>query len=213
MPPNAPYHGIFDADLKKRFGFVKASDIDDIPDLPGIYAWYLPMKGDDGGDLAHFLKTLEKSISHFSPVTKIEADGTQRKIQIERNVPEFDLSISPIQRLSASLGNSQIQQVSKLVLMLSFLTEPFYVGMTDTSNGLKNRIQQHLMSVKSFDDDKRWTGAFRTRIAHVLSEKDALKRCLVAFVTLPDELIGTEASRLLEHILIRTVCPSQSRRG
>jgi hypothetical protein len=213
MSLNVPHHGIFDGDLKKRFGFVKASESEDIPELPGIYAWYLPMRGDDGTDLPAFLKSLEKSIAHFAPVTKLEADGTQRKLQIERNVPEFDLSSAPIQRLATSLSSSQVQQLSKLVLMLSFLTEPFYVGMTDASNGLRNRIQQHLQSVRSFDEDKRWTGAFRTRIAHVLGEKEALKRCLVAFVTLPEELVGTDASRLLEHILIRTVSPSQSQRG
>lgn len=213
MSPNYPFHGIFDGDLKKRFGFVQASEASDIPDLPGIYAWYLPMRGDDGADLPVFLTSLEKSIAHFTPVTKLEADGTQRKIHIERNAPEFDLSSAPIQRLASTFSSSQVQQLSKLVLMLSFLTEPFYVGMTDASNGLKNRIQQHLQSVKSFDEDRRWTGAFRTRIAHVLGEKEALKRCLVAFVTLPEELVGTEASRLLEHILIRTISPSQSQRG
>lgn len=213
MSLNYPFHGIFDSDLKKRFGFVQASEFADIPEGPGIYAWYLPMRGDDGADLLVFLKSLERSISNFAPVTKLEADGTQRKIYIERNVPEFDLASAPIQRLSTTLSGSQIQQLSKLVLMLSFLTEPFYVGMTDASNGLKNRIQQHLQSVKTFDEDKRWTGAFRTRIAHVLGEKEALKRCLVAFVTLPEELVGTETARLLEHILIRTISPSQSHRG
>lgn len=213
MSINFPHHGIFDGDLKKRFGFVKAAEFEDIPELPGIYAWYLPMRGDDGSDLPAFLRSLEKSISHYAPVTKLEANGAQRRIQIERNVPEFDVTSAPLQRLTESLSSSQVQQLSKLVLMLSFLTEPFYVGMTDSSNGLRNRIQQHLQSVKSFDEDKQWTGTFRTRIAHVLEEKEALKRCLVAFVTLPDELVGTDAARLSEHILIRTVCPSQSKRG
>ncbi len=213
MSSNVPHYGIFDGDLKKRFGFVKASESEDIPELPGIYAWYLPMRGDDGSDLPAFLRSLEKSVSHYAPVTMLEGNGAQRRIQIERNVPEFDVSSAPLQRLTESIGSSQVQQISKLVLMLSFLTEPFYVGMTDSSNGLRNRIQQHLQSVKSFDEDKRWTGSFRTRIAHVLGEKEALKRCLVAFVTLPEELVGTDATRLLEHILIRTVCPSQSKRG
>lgn len=208
-----PIHGIFDLDLKTRFGFARASEIEDIPETPGIYAWYLPMKGDDGGDLAFFLSSLERSISKFSPATRLEAEGTQRRIQIERNHPAFDLQLSAIQRLSASLSNSQIQQLAKLVLMLSFLTEPFYVGMTDASNGLRGRIQNHLQCVKTFDDDSGWTGAFRTRVAQILGEKEALKKCMIAFVTLPDDLAGTEAPRLLEHILIRTVRPSQSKRG
>jgi hypothetical protein len=213
MSQSVPYHSIFDGDLKKRFGFVKASESEDIPDLPGVYAWYLPMRGDDGADLSVFLKSLENSIACFAPVTKLEADGTQRRIQIERNVPSFDLNSAPIQRLGASLDNSQVQQLSKITLMMSFLAEPFYVGMTDSSNGLRNRIRQHLQSVNSFDEDQKWSGAFRTRIAHVLREKDALKRCLIAFVTLPENLVGPDVTRLLEHILIRTIRPSQSHRG
>lgn len=210
---DCPDYGIFDSDLKQRFGFAKASDTEDIPDLPGIYAWYLPMRGDDGGDLMHFLKTLESTISRFTSVTTLEANGTQRRVQIKRNTPEFQLDSDAVMKLATRLSASQIQQVARLTLMLSFLSEPFYVGMTDASNGLRSRIRQHLVSVKSFDEDKQWSGSFRTRIAHSLNEKDALKRCLVAFVTLPDELAEVEASRLLEHILIRTVRPSQSKKG
>ncbi len=210
---NCPEYGIFDSDLKQRFGFAKASDTDEIPDLPGIYAWYLPMRGDDGGDLTHFLKTLQSTISRFASVTTLEANGTQRSVQIERNTPEFQFDSDAVMKLATVLTTSQVQQVARLTLMLSFLSEPFYVGMTDFSNGLQSRIRQHLVSVKTFDEDKHWTGSFRTRIAHSLREKDALKRCLVAFVTLPDDLIEVGASRLLEHIIIRTVRPSQSKNG
>jgi hypothetical protein len=208
-----PSHGIFDLDIKARIGFARASDIEDMPESPGIYAWYLPLRGDDGGDLITFLKTLEKNTELYTPVTNLAATGTQRQIQIERNPPRFEYDSPTLQRLASTTSSHQIQSIANIVLMLSFLSEPFYIGMTDSSFGLRGRIKQHLASVNLFDADNSWTGAFRTRVAKTLQQKDALKRCLIAYFTLPEELESGEAARLLEHILIRTIKPAQSKRG
>ncbi len=204
---------LFDQFAKDSIGFAVASDLENVPEEPGVYAWYLPLKGDASSDLLRFLTTLQGNVESSTPATEMSGSGRQRRFTIERNPPVFDLGSPAVQKLSESITPSRLQALANLVLVLSFFSEPIYVGMTEADKGLRSRLKQHLQSVKSFDEDSKWSGAFRTRIAKVLGDGKFLKQCLVAYMPLPASMLGDDAARVLEHILIRSIRPAQSVRG
>jgi hypothetical protein len=206
-------YGLFDTGIKRRLGFSLASELDDVPETPGIYAWYLPMRGDTSSGLVNYLRTLRENIEHATPISVIEGEGRQRRFLFERNPPTFDVQVPEIERLAASLSDSRLQIVAQLVLTLSLFTEPFYVGMTKAEGGLRSRLTQHKRTVKSFDDDTNWNGSLRSRVARALQDPSFLDRCIVAYLPLSNIEFGEDLARLLEHVLIRTIRPAQSIRG
>jgi hypothetical protein len=205
--------GLFDRSLKTRIGFTRASDISDVPNEPGIYAWYLPLSGDDSGNLLGFLKSLQGNLERTSPATEVSGAGRQRHFSVKRNPPAFHMDSEPVLRLDEHIGKSGLQALSRLVLFLSFLSEPIYIGMTKGSEGIKGRLAQHLQSPGSFDSDASWNGAFNSRISTILNDASILKQCLIAYLPIPSGEIGDDAPRVIEHILIKTICPAMARRG
>lgn len=204
---------MFDKFVKGSIGFTLASDLENVPEEPGIYAWYLPLKGDTSSDLLHYLKSLQSSAESSIPATEMSAAGRQRQFTVTRNPPLFELATPAVQRLSETISSSNLQKLARLVLALSFFSEPIYVGMTEANKGLQSRLKQHLQSVKTFDDDAKWRGEFRTRMAKVLGDSSFLKQCVIAYMPISVSELGEDAPRVLEHILIRTVRPAQSVRG
>jgi len=204
---------LFDQHVKRSIGFALASDLDDVPEEPGVYAWYLPLRGDSSSDLLIYLKSLQENVEAAIPATTMSGEGRQRRFNLERNPPSFELASPAVQSLSESLSQSKIQALATAVLILSFFSEPIYVGMTDSEKGLRSRLKQHLQSVKSFDKDINWHGSFRTRVAHLLNDPKYLSRCLIAYMPVSSFALGEYAPRLLEHILIRTIRPARSVRG
>lgn len=204
---------LFDQLVKSSIGFTLATEIEDVPEEPGIYAWYLPMRGDSSSNLLQYLKSLQQHMKETNPVTSMAGEGRQKRFNLERNHPSFDLASDVIQELANSLSSSKIQSLASAILILSFFTEPIYVGMTKSGKGLRGRLKQHLQSVKSFDDDMNWTGSFRTRVAQILNDPDYLKRCLIVYMPMSAVNLSDDSTRLIEHILIRTIRPVQSVRG
>ncbi len=202
----------FDKFVKNSIGFAVASDLSEVPEEPGIYAWYLPLKGDTGSDLLHYLKSLQGRVESSVAVTEMSASGQQRNFSVSRNPPSFNLAAPPVQRLAETITSSQLQGLANLVMALSFFSEPIYVGMTAANKGLKSRLGQHLQSVKSFED-VNWRGQFRTRIVKLLNDKNFLKQCVIAYMPISASALGDDAPRVLEHVLIRTIRPAQSFRG
>jgi len=205
--------GIFDQSLKSRIGFAIASDLSDVPNEPGIYAWYLPLKGDDSGGLMDFLKSLESNLKRMIPATEVSGEGRQLCFRVRRNAPRFQLNSKPILRLEEEMGSRGLQNLASLIRFLSILSEPVYIGMTNGEEGLKGRLTQHLQTPSRFDSDERWNGAFNSRIAKILNDRSVLTQCLVAYLPIPTDEIGESAPRVIEHILITTICPALSRRG
>lgn len=204
---------LFDHSVKKTLSFAVASDLEDVPDEPGLYAWYLPFRGDTSGDLLRYLKSLEANLRYSVPATAVSGASKQSHFTVQRHVPSFDLTTSSIESLAQSMKPSQVQSLGAAVLALSFLSEPFYIGMTEAQGGLRSRLLQHLASVESFDKDLRWRGSLRTRIAHTLKDPGFLMKCIIVYVPMAALDLGDNTARLLEHVLIRIVSPAQSLRG
>ena len=204
---------VFDTTVKERIFFTTAGDLDEVPEEPGVYAWFLPMRGDTASNLETYLKSMAENMAEAVQVSAVSGETMQRRFQLERNPPTFQLSEPAIRKVSTSITSSQLQSLATSVLVLSFLSEPIYVGMTEANKGLKSRLRQHLLSVHSFDDDTNWRGSFRTRVAKLLSKPDYLRRCLIAYMPISKDVFGEDFPRLIEHILIRTIRPAQSVRG
>ena len=215
MTLRAKCFGSFDHTVKTYFGFARADEIDHVPESPGVYAWYIPLRGDDSGSLLEFLGDLHNTLKDYVPLTALGAVGAQRSISIERNSPEF-LPTDAEETLSRELANESIQAVAQLMLVMSFLAEPVYVGMTRQKGGLRARLKSHLQNPRTlFDEDQAWTGSFSSRAAEVLGRPDGLNGCLVAYISLPKSnvLRDKRVIRLLERQLIRFIRPAQNRRS
>jgi hypothetical protein len=208
-------HDSFDHLVKTRLGFALASQIDSVPDRPGIYAWYIPLKGDDSGTLLNFVADLQTTLSQYACLSELAAVGAQRRVLISRNCPSDEPSEADT-ILSNGLSNETVQIIAQLMLVMSFLAEPVYVGMTFQQGGLRARLRSHLQNSKDlFDDDPGWTGSFRNRAAQALGVQDGLRNCLIAYLTLPESfpLENADLVRFLERQLIRYVRPAQNRRS
>jgi hypothetical protein len=215
MTRRAKCHDTFDHSVKTTLGFALATQIDHIPDRPGLYAWYVPLKGDDSSSLLNFLSQLHDTFSTYAGLSEMSAESAQKKITISRNTPAFQPSQSE-ESLSAELTNETVQIISALMLTLSFFSEPVYVGMTFQRGGLRARLRSHLQSPETlFEQDRNWTGGFRSRAARTLRQADGLRNCLIAYAVIPDHLPLNDKRivRLLERHLIRFIRPPQNKRS
>lgn len=194
-------------DAKRFLHFAKASEVDEIPDVPGIYAWYTPLRGDDSGTLRDYLNSLEASFDRYAPLKRLRLEGKQKTFQVDATKPSF--SQNYVDELSGTLASTDVQVLSKLVLILSFLSEPFYIGKTDSS--LRGRIKSHLGSPDSFDDDNL-RNVLKNRV-FAQTDSRVLQQCLIAYVPLEADASAHSLPRLLEHVLLRIIQPTQSVKG
>lgn len=208
-------HDSFDHLVKTHLGFALASQVDSVPDRPGIYAWYIPLKGDDSGTLLDYVTALQATLGRYVSLSEMAAVGAQRHVLISRNYPT-DEPTEADRALSNGVSNETVQLIFQLMLVMSFLAEPVYVGMTFQQGGLRARLRSHLQNPRElFEDDSGWSGSFRSRAARALGVGDGLRNCLIAYLTLPEgfPLNSPDLVRFLERQLIRYVRPAQNRRA
>ena len=201
---------MLDMSIKKHLLFCDAAEVENLPDDPGIYAWFLPLAGDDSGNLKAMVNSLFTKTDTVRSVTEVEAGVGQFEIVMRRGSPG-SLDEPLIQELNAQLTGTDLQVASKYLLLCSFLTAPIYVGMT-VKMGLRERVKSHLQNPRELDDIN-WTGSFRSRVARSTENVNFLRRCLIACLPMPPDKFPPKMVRLFEHILLRVVRPAMSRRG
>lgn len=197
---------MLDRIVKSNLIFGEAEDVDNFPDQPGIYAWFLPLRGYDGGDAGQFLGDLIASMSSAAGLTELDGETGQLSLTVRRRVPSISEGLS-----TKGITSMEVQSAAKLMLCCSFLTAPIYVGMT-VEMGLQARIKSHLANPSELLTDN-WAGSFRSRVAKVTGNKSYLNRCLVAMLPMPKEKFTPEFVKFFEHVLIRTIRPELSKRG
>jgi len=198
----------FDATAKRLLCFYEASDLSEVPELPGIYAWFLPLRGDTSDDFLTFLKSLESGVEKMAELTNIEGQTGQLRVSVRRDNPVLSDAGEHIS--VEDLSPRKLQQIASMLLFCSFLTAPIYVGMTDKS--LRKRLQSHLLKPDLWDDEG-WTGTFRNRVANRIGDTRFLERCLICCLPFDNTDFPKGTVRLFEKLLIRTLRPSQSLRG
>ena len=197
---------MLDQTVKQLLFFIRASDCDEMPDDPGIYAWFLPLEGDDTADLKTLLESLVSRLAAANQLTQAEGETGQHRISIQRTIPE--LSVNAV---LPDLSSHQIQKAAKILKACSFLSSPIYIGMT-VKMGLRSRIKSHLANPGELHDEN-WAGSFRSRVAWQTGDSRFLENCMIAYLPLPLGEIPEPLVRVFEQVLIRTIRPTQSVRG
>lgn len=200
---------MLDEDVKRLMGYAEASDLSEVPDEPGIYAWFLPLRGDTSGDAVSFVRSLCLGLEKGLALSEAQAAVGSLDIVARRGID--DPRDAVLTRASDKLTSHQLQKVARLLLCCSFLSSPVYVGMT-SKQGLRTRLQQHLAKPSTLSDGN-WLRDFRSRAAAKTGLDTYLRQCVIAYACFREEELPAEAIRLAEHVLIRTARPAQSVAG
>jgi hypothetical protein len=194
---------MLDQTVKQLIFFTRASEFEDIPDVPGIYAWFLPLEGDDTGSLKVLLDSLLARLASSNQLTVAEGESGQHRISIQRAIPEnLDRENLP------DLSSHQIQKTARLLKTCSFLSSPIYIGMT-VKMGLRSRIKSHLANPGDLNDEN-WCGSFRSRVAWQTGQQRFLETCMIAYLPMSPDDIPEPLVRVFEQVLIKTIRPTQS---
>lgn len=82
---------MLDQTAKQLLYFTRASEFEDVPDVPGNYAWFLSSEGDDTGSLKDLLDSLLARLANSNQLTVAEGESEQHRIRLQRTIPEsFD---------------------------------------------------------------------------------------------------------------------------
>jgi hypothetical protein len=146
-----------------RMKFYTKETFDKIPDKPGIYAWYLPLRI-KGENPSEFVANHSELVSYDSSIKghpvknqSIEFSWDSIKLNLEKRFSNFsseaDQGRASMKKWSKIREDKDSTDTLKEVLMLSTLfTNPLYVGLTGS---LITRFNQHQ---SSFYKDKNSFG-------------------------------------------------------
>ncbi len=194
----------------KSLGFSRADDLSEVPESPGVYAWYAPLQADHTLGLRSFCEELESNLEEWNPVTSIEFSGKAKRVSINNDNPDFDFD--KLTELGKSLSRGDLETISTYIQILSFFREPFYIGKAKTS--LRGRLQSHLQSPTPFEDEEgnRYfgSGTLSKRVAEHFNETDRLKQCFIAYLCTPLNNQKVDIPRLIEQLMLKLVRPSQN---
>jgi hypothetical protein len=197
---------MFDDAIKSHLIFGTADEVESFPDSPGIYAWFLPLRGYDAGTVDEYVRELIEGFNSAAKLTEASGEVGQLELSVKRRAPSIDIGGAPV-----NLTPQELQMAAKVMLSCSFLGAPIYIGMT-VNIGLQGRIRQHLANPEELYAGN-WTGSFRSRVAKLTGNRSFLRRCLVAMLPMPQEKFSPELIKFFEHVLIRAIRPALSRRG
>lgn len=150
--------------VDSRLGFYTSESSDRIPEIPGCYAWFLPLwiYRDDVdkmmkfvGDLLNYEKNQERQLD-----ARFTWDSV--KLRLHRNV---DVQISNQNRATWRKVINDIgmkNALQQVLIEASLLMPPLYVGRT---NNLKRRYLEH--TSRDFD-----TGTFNSRFSEYVKALD-----------------------------------------
>jgi len=140
-----------------------------------------------------------------------EAIVGAQEVALRRAPLNFGLCNDTLNGIDQALGPADLEHVSTLLFALSFLLPPIYVGMARGEDGLRGRLRAHV-SVGLTEEERK--GTLGGRLSSALGEAKYLRRCTALYVPLKVEgAAAATTARLLEHVLIRVLRPSESKRG
>jgi len=185
-------------------GYYTYDDMRNIPNLPGIYAWYYPL--DIRQDtLEDFIATLKLIFEYDSgsgktPVTRDNkftfpwsVIESSIKVSLKKLDPNRQLGGTPIQTLWNNMYDNaeKVLIFREALLKSSILLPPLYIGKT---RSLSERYSEHLRGAEA--------GCFKSRFTEHMKINNIrieLKDLIFYAIPLNDSILGTED--LLEEIL------------
>jgi len=201
----------FDRFVHQVIGFARAADLANVPDSPGVYAWFPPVELPAHDTLASSLDALSDNLHQlYHALTSVEGLVGQHQIGVQVAAPSFDTESDAVRALSSEIGDEARESLQAMFLALSFIGGPMYVGMARGTDGLRGRLRGHLTSGIR---DPEWTGNLRARVGNRLDDPSYLRRCVIAFVAMDSLPESARTERFVEHVLLRVFRPWMSKRG
>jgi len=184
-------------------------EIAESPEEPGIYAWFLPNLGGPSPTLGKLFAPVQKQLDQTSALTEVTGRVGTSRLSIRQSVsaekwearlPDTEWPFSRI----------QVESVANLLLALSVLSLPIYIGMTEGQNGLRERLRRHIDGrfIVSAGDPLLENCASKS--ARILNNPRTLKKCVVACVKItgfPDnaKIIKEVGGFLITNLKTKTI--------
>jgi hypothetical protein len=195
--------------IKRSINFCWGSDVDDTPEEPGVYAWFLPFRSSDFTDLPRLFESARSNLESKAALTRVGGKIGASFIEFQQAVPAKE-DLRPLSVPENPLSRSQMEQIGDFLLAFSILSPPIYVGMAAGERGLRQRLKQHVSGNFVIAQDDPYLGSFAARVTHIINDPRYLPQCIVAYASLNNLPEKAIASRWLEHFLINQVNPNLS---
>jgi hypothetical protein len=206
------YRPNIDALIKHSISFYWGGDVGEAPEESGIYAWFLPNHGSPSLSLGKLFASVQKQLDQFSTLTEVVGRVGTSRFAVRQSVSAEDWE----QRLPVNkwpITCAQVESVGNLLLALSIFSSPIYVGMAAGQGGLRQRLKQHIDGQYQVLDGDPYLGTFAARVTHLMNDPRVLRKCVVACVKVASFPDNDAIIREIEHFLIQTLKPTQSRKG
>lgn len=142
--------------INSHIGFYTRQNFDRVPDCPGIYAWYYPLRI-SSRDIDSFIREVQTVLSYDAKTgdvpegrAKIEFAWTHNDLLLTVLPREGALSedLSQIWKLYAN-DDRKFQFLRGVMMKATLLMPPLYVGKT---NSLRRRLNEHISGTGSDND-------------------------------------------------------------
>jgi hypothetical protein len=201
-----------DALIKHSFSFYWGSEVDEAPEEGGVYAWFLPNIGGPSVSLGKLFATVQKNVDQFSKLTEVVGRVGTTRLAIRQSTGSEDWE-GRIPDSDWPLARTQVECIGNLLLALSIFSPPIYVGMASGEGGLRQRLRQHIDGQYAVYEGDPYLGSFAARVTHLMNDRRTLKRCIVACLKISGFPKNSNLIREIEHFLIQSIKPTQSKKG
>lgn len=198
--------------IQHSISFHWGVDVDDAPLEPGVYAWFLPNHGGPAGTLGKLFASVQKQLDQSSALTEVVGRVGTSQLSLRQAVGSEEWE-TRLPESDWSLSRSQVEHVGNLLLALSIFSPPIYIGMAAGQGGLRQRLKQHVEGQYQVLDGDPYLGTFAARVTYLMNDPRVLKKCIVACVKITGLPNNAQLIREIEHFLIQTLKPTQSKKG
>jgi hypothetical protein len=201
-----------DALVKHSISFHWGVEVDDAPEDPGIYAWFLPNHGGPTANIGSLFSSVQKQLDQASALTEVFGRVGTSRLSFRQAVGSEDWE-KRLPEEEWPYSRSQVEQVGNLLLALSVFSPPIYIGMAAGQGGLRQRLKQHIEGQYQVLDGDPYLGTFAARVTHIMNDPRVLKKCIVGCMKVTGFSNNSQLIREIEHFLIQTLKPTQSKKG
>lgn len=145
-----------------QIGFYTKKTSGNVPDQPGLYAWYYPFKVTD--EIADDIQSI-KNVFNFDPISHLHShrehtsfvqwQAVTWSVRLSDQFQSSETMDSNWHALMEACNRKQRQAMSQILLLGSILSRPLYVGLTLTS--LSARYDQHINGTRKNSFFRRFT--------------------------------------------------------
>lgn len=210
--------------ISERILVFQSQNWDDVPDKPGVYAWYYPiwLNSENLDDLLEELRTVRNYDAKCggipSGIMSLELSWNRFEAETVIRDRTEKLPESVYQQWKRTLANKkgELNELKKTLMVSSLLLPPLYIGKTKS---LRNRCAQHRNA--SANENSKTGGTFKGRFEAYAESRNAITSkkvsdLIMACVLTDDtrEVLGNDKNEhsLVEEILKIAAQPAYGRK-